>query len=201
MALDLSEQRYEKLNQFLNKHCSRTLRDHLTVRFQSPSIGCQTFHKFLEEREYKHRLYHHAGYKCCCGLDKNPKKFIDLPQWNKFYVMDETQADVHAGSGFKGNCACQFRPKPDANINEVDISFASKLISLLPKDTATQASVDEIRNVRNQIAHQAETKKLDKLEFDHLWSSLETAVLTITKAIAPGSADAKQRLIKHLKEV
>ncbi|XP_063397621.1 uncharacterized protein LOC134681920 [Mytilus trossulus] len=161
----------------------QTIITELVGKFLNKQLQPDNFQTFLLNR--KHILFHlYRNGRPCCACSRNEnlghQQVVKKVQFDLLYVQGKNTCNVRSY-----NHSCIYSAAPSVKVSELDVTLA---ITILKNCFANSLnlhelqSLDDIRKIRNDIAHNARNSDISEKEFCRMWSILEEAALKLAKA-------------------
>lgn len=161
----------------------QTIITELVGKFLNKQLQPDNFRTFLLNR--KHLLFHlYCNRRPCCACSRNenirPQQVVNQVQFDLLYVKGKNTCNV-----VSNNHSCIYSASPTVKVSELDVTLAIKILKNCFSNSLNLhelQSVDDIRKIRNDIAHTAINSDISENDFCRMWSVLEKAALKLAKA-------------------
>ncbi|CAC5365722.1 HMCN [Mytilus coruscus] len=161
----------------------QTIVTELVGNFLKKQFQPDNFQTFLLNQ--RHTLFHlYSNQRPCCVCNRNEnlrnQQVVRKVQFDLLYVKGQNTCHNHSN-----NHSCIYIAAPNVKVSVLDVTLA---ITILKNCYATSLnlqelqSLDDIRKIRNDIAHIPRNSDISENEFGRMWSVLENAALNLTKA-------------------
>ncbi|CAC5419577.1 unnamed protein product [Mytilus coruscus] len=172
-------------------------------------LGSSSFESFLNSKKIKHKLVHvYEQRECCdCVSDKiKGERLIAKEQLLVLYKSDETkriQSHKKYSSGRLAKvCICNYCAKENIDVKVVDITLANYIIKKCGKgENGLNEWMTKIQDLRNEIFHLSDIKRLKDDEFGRKLEILQRSILGIANLVDNEYVEEIKRKIIHTKQL
>ena len=184
----MNELRFSRLSLLMINTCPGRLRGVIDHYYRSR--GIPNFEEFLNINI--HELYHLRFRYCCCG-STNIATPINRLQWDMWYTRSMTR-NPHGGTG---QCPCQYKAVTGITSDVLDTQFCCLFLTNLCPGIP-QPDVYIIRQARNDLI-QASSDSVDEQNFNEIWTTVEQALLNLSRLVSPEFEAETLNILQTLK--
>ena len=180
---------------------------HLCLLFQKCRRDIRKYNSFqLFLDDHKCSIFHlQFPSKHCClcqGPNRTKTSSRQILNENQRLTLYETKRQPCGNRGLHVSCVCLYDAKQNISEDIMDISLCSAILLNLFSTVLDPACCQDVKNLRDHRNNHLHVNKLaiSETEFEHQWTNISGAILSIAIRVDPSSVNVVQLDIDNIKD-